>query len=58
MNEQPDEEITKGEVTNPEASAPTQFGTWNVDEFWFNNLKALWSPSFGIFMMVSLFRHD
>ena len=27
MNEQPDEEITQGEVTNPEASAPTEFGT-------------------------------
>ena len=27
MNEQPDDEITQGEVTNPGASAPTEFGT-------------------------------
>ena len=55
MNEQPDEEITQGEVTNPEASAPTEFGTWNVDEFWFKNLKSSREPFFGNFIWFHYF---
>ena len=55
MNEQPDEEITQGDVTNPGPSAPTEFGTWNVDEFWFKNLRSSWEPFFGIFIWFHYF---